>query len=56
MTDDTVPLRANGTALRVRWKDREDLADLQGRLVRLSVCMRQAHWYAFEFGDRGNRT
>lgn len=37
-------------ALRVRWKNRENLAELQGRLVRLCVCMRQAHWYAFEFG------
>jgi hypothetical protein len=44
---DCVPIRGNGTALRVRWKERVTLAALSGRPVRLRFEMTGGRLFAF---------
>jgi len=51
-----VPVTANVTDGRVRWRGGRSLAGLQGRLVRLEFELRAARLYAFAFGsDAGTR-
>ena len=44
---DCVPIRGNGTALRVRWNNESTLAGLSGRPVRLRVEMTGGRLFAF---------
>jgi len=45
---DCLPIQANdGLALELRWKDRSDLSELEGRVLRLEVKFRSANLYSF---------
>lgn len=51
---EAIPVDRNQIAAPVRWKDRDSVAELVGRPVRLHVKARAAKLYAFQFtGERG---
>ena len=54
--DDCVPLRADGTALTVHWKEHPDLAGAAGKTVRLRLALKNARLYSYRCAKRGTPT
>ncbi len=50
LTNDSLAFTGNSTAAALRWRDREHVAELQGRMVRVCFYLREADLYAFWFG------
>ena len=54
--DDCVPLRADGTALTVHWKEHPNLAGAAGKTVRLRLALKNARLYSYRCAKRGTPT
>ncbi len=49
---EAVPVDRNQIAAPVRWKEREGVAELAGRPIRLHIMARGCKLYAFQFVER----